>query len=785
MAKKRTRKKRTGSRKKTSTRRNKTPPRRWRKRLAYSLLAGTILFAMYATYLDFVIRDAFESNRWELPAHVYARPLELYQGLALSSDRFQRELRATDYRYVAAAQEPGTYVRDGDTFILTTRSMQFWDALERSKKIRVRITDGIITQLQAYPAGEELQLVRLDPAIIGGIYPAHNEDRVLVKYTDLPKLLIEMLLTIEDRNFYQHHGVDFKAIARALWANLRAGSAVQGGSTITQQLVKNYFLDNRRTLWRKANEALMALLLELHYDKNEILQAYANEVYLGQDKKRAIHGIALASQYYFGKQLNGLSIAEMASLITLVRGPSYYNPDTHPQRLLSRRNAILKILLDKKVIDKRSYLQARKAPLGIIEERRSANSRHPAFLELVKHQLRQFYQESDLTSEGLKIFTTLDPLIQSDLEQIMVHNIAALDRRKKLGGKLQGAGLLTSTTSGEVLALVGDKNPRYSGFNRALNALRPIGSLVKPAIYYTALADDDKYQWLNVIDDSHITLKSQDGKTWSPQNYDRRSHGMVSLIEALIYSYNHATVRLGIQLGFAPIVATLRELGVERDIPPYPSMLLGATELSPFEVAQMYQVFAADGFYSPLRAIREVLDVNNQPLSRYPIKVRQALNPLITKVLTSGLIQVMSRGTGRYAQNQLRRQYVVAGKTGTTNDTRDSWFAGYSAEHAGVVWLGTDDNQATGLTGSSGALKIWAELFATTPTRSIDLATSDEVEWFWVNPRSRKLADEGCEGAMPLAFIKGRAPTEVDTCAESGFRAKIKDTVNWLKALFE
>jgi len=782
-----TRKRRPGSapqKRPRSRARKKTPggSRLARVRWWHAALAGLVILLGYTVYLDFVVRVQFEGKRWSLPAQVYASPLELYAGLAMRPADLSRELKLLHYRAVVSPAQPGTYQLSADGFDIVTRPFSFWDASEVSQHIQVSFSGNSIAAVRG-ANGQNVSLVRFDPVRIGGIYPARKEDRILVQLKDVPPMLSKVLIAVEDRKFRSHHGIDPRAMARALIADLRAGATVQGGSTLTQQLVKNFYLDNKRTLWRKFNEVIMAMLLELHYSKDEILEAYLNEVYLGQDGPRAIHGFGLASQFYFNQSISDLDLNQICTLVALIRGPSYYNPDKHPRRLRERRNRILDILVDQKIIDTRQAVAVKSQEIKVVPKRHIATSSHPAFMELVSRQLRQFYRQEDLTSEGLRIFTTLDPLIQDDVEHAVHQRTAQLDRQRQLHGKLQAAAIVASVTSGEIKALVSDADPLFAGYNRALDASRQIGSLMKPVVYLSALARKDSYNWLTPIDDDSITLKGADGSTWSPKNYDRESHGVVPLITALSHSYNQATVRLGMQLGFPAINDTLHRLGIERDVPAYPATLLGASEMTPMEVTQMYQTMAANGFRSPLRAIREVLGADGQPLRHYPLELQQAFNTSLMQVLDSGLVQVVEQGTARSLRDRLDPAIKVGGKTGTTDDTRDSWFAGFDSAHVAVVWMGTDDNQATGLTGSSGALLVWGDIYTRLMPASLAFDNSDQLAVDWVDPKARALTQAGCPGAMQLAFLPGTAPGETINCT-TGIRSKIENTVNWFKGLF-
>ncbi|MCI0504466.1 MAG: penicillin-binding protein 1B, partial [Gammaproteobacteria bacterium] len=576
------------------------------ERLRWVLLAGavfSVLFGAYVFYLDYSIRTQFEGKRWAIPAKVYARPLELYPGARLTADQFENELLVLSYSKTNIPNRPGSYWRNGNNFYVVTRDFIFWDSPEQSVPLRAEFRDHEVRYVEHAKSGDSLPLVRFDPAVIGRIYPSHTEDRVLVQLEEVPPLLIKALTSVEDRNFYTHKGVSVRSILRAMLANLRAGGTVQGGSTLTQQLVKNFFLSNARTITRKINEAIMALLLEHHYTKDEILEAYLNEIYLGQDGNRAIHGFGLASRFYFDKPVNNLNVEEIALLVAMVKGASYYNPRRFVKRATDRRNLVIDILAQEGEISKHDALSAKSRGLGVTQRAQSGVTSYPAFMDLVRRQLKRDYREEDLNSEGLQIFTTFDPLIQTESEKVFTRRLNQLGKsRDTPEAELQAASVVISVESGEVLSMVGGRNPRFAGFNRALDAVRPIGSLVKPAVYLTALTNPQRYTLATLLDDSTLTLELENGDQWVPENYDKESHGMVPLVMALANSYNLSSARLGMEVGLPNIIETLKRLGVERDIKPYPSLLLGALALTPWEITQVYHTLATGGFRTPLRA---------------------------------------------------------------------------------------------------------------------------------------------------------------------------------------
>lgn len=759
----------TGSRKR-SARPAKRPSllRRVFKPLLAMLLLGLLLLGGYTLYLSHEVRVKFEGKRWAVPARVYAQPLELFPGAAITIERLQHELDLLGYRKVSHPRQPGQWSRAGNRLLVYGRAFTFWDGKVPSRLLALSFDAYGLNDLRDGATDRPLDILRLEPVQIGSIYPAHREDRVLVRRDQLPEPLVAALLAVEDRKFYQHHGVDPLGIARALWANLRAGRTVQGGSTLTQQLAKNFFLTQERSLWRKFNEALIALILEARYDKDEILEAYANEIYLGQDGPRAIHGFGLAAQFYFSRPLEELRLHEIGLLVGLVKGASYYNPRRHPERALERRNLVLQVMADRRLLSPAVVRQLQAQPLGVTERGRRSTATYPDFVDLVRRQLGRDYREEDLTSEGLRIFTTLDPWAQRQAERLLADQLQRLERQRGIkGGTLEGAVVLVTPEAGEVSALVGGRQAGYAGFNRALDAVRPIGSLVKPAVYLAALSRPSDYTLMTPLQDEPIELQDERGRTWSPQNYENTSHGQVPLYQALVHSYNQASVRLGLDVGLDKVIDQLHRLGVERDIRPYPSLLLGSLSLSPLEVAQVYQGLAAGGFRSPLRAIRAVLDSHGEPLQRYPVEVVKAADPAAVYLLTRNLVEVVRQGTGRGLAYYLPAERVVAGKTGTTNDLRDSWFAGFGGDRVGVVWVGRDDNQPTGLTGSVGALPVWGRLMATLGVQPLHLALPEGVEQAWVNPDTGLAAEEQCPGAVAYPFITGSVPAADGGCGEA------------------
>ncbi|MGZ5051658.1 MAG: penicillin-binding protein 1B [Methylobacter sp.] len=738
----------------------------FRNSLLVSLIGFGFLLVSYLGYLDYNVRTQFEGKRWAIPARVYASPVELYAGNNLTAAKFEELLQALHYRQDATLASEGTYVKTGSQVSVKTRAFTFWDQTQPSSLIRVNFNQAGIANIVDASLSKDLAIVRLDPVQIGSFYPRIKEDRILIKLDEAPDALIKGLLASEDRDFYQHIGISFKGILRAVWMNVLAGHMVQGGSTITQQLVKNFFLTSERSLSRKVKEAFMALILEYRYSKEEILEAYLNEIYLGQNGASAVHGFGLASEFYFGGSLKDLPLEHIASLVALVRGPSEYDPRRYPDRSLQRRNLVLEEMEAEGYITKEQADAAKAKPLNVLANIHRSANRYPGFLDLVKRQLRQDYKEEDLTSEGLRIFTTLDTRVQDTLEDAMAKKLAQLEKLPK-ADELEAAAVVTRRDSGEIAALMSGRDQADAGFNRAMDAVRPIGSLIKPVVYLTALEYPDKYNIATPVSDTAITIKGAGGNDWSPKNYDHAEHGVVGFHTALAHSYNLATVRIGMDIGVARVAKTLRSMGITRQVDLFPSFLLGSAQLSPMEVTQIYQTLAGDGFSTPLKAIRAVLAADGTRLQSYPFTVRQVLDPAVTYITNTILQEVMHEGTGRSAYASFPADYGLVGKTGTTNDAKDSWFAGYTGDYLSVVWIGRDDNKPAGLTGATGALQVWTSLMKQISTQPVTLIPPDNVKMAWVDPVNGLLANENCSGAKQYPFVAGSEPEEYSPCIDS------------------
>ena len=726
-----------------------------------------LVFAGYALYLDHVVTRRFSALRWTLPARVYAAPQQLYAGLDVSEADLEHDLRRLAYRPVPVLRGPGTYTATLGQVEIMLRPVRFADHARPAMRLSVTFgATGIIGLRNA--AGAEVPVIRLDPLLIGSIYPRDGVDRIVVGPKQVPPLLPKALIAVEDRTFATNWGIDPEGILRAAWVDLRERRYAEGGSTLTQELVRSYFLTDRRTLWRKIREAIMAVALTAHFSKAEIMNAYINEIFLGQDGNLSVHGFGLASEFYFGEPLAELDLPQIATLVAIVRGPTYYNPRLFPQRVLARRNRVLATLAHQGVVSRARAAAAMRTPLGVTPQPTGAY--YPAYLDLVRRTLARDYPQKTLTEAGLRVYTSLNPHVQAIAQRALDTVLHRLDRQHHYGKELlQGAVVVTSPQTGDVLAIVGGRDGDYDGFNRALDAHRSIGSIVKPFIYLTAL-ETGRYTPATIIEDEPIAVSLGGGRYWRPRNFSRIFHGPVPLVRALAESLNAATVRLGMSLGLNPVMQTLRRFGLRHPPQEVPAMLLGASDLTPFEVAQLYNGIADGGFREPLRAVRAVVSADGKPLQAFPVRVTPVAPPADVYELTTMMEQVFTHGTGQPALAILPPGASLAGKTGTSQHDADSWFAGFSSNLLAVVWVGYDHDQPTGLVGARGALPVWARIMRQVGVVPLDLPPPSGVNDVWIDFATGLQTTPACAGAnaVEVAVPVNASLTPMPGCGLSG-----------------
>ncbi|WP_137225546.1 penicillin-binding protein 1B [Shewanella sp. MEBiC00475] len=710
--------KKTRKTKKSSATAKKRGSSLWRKiwSLTWKLaIVGAAVVSFYAIYLDQIIAQKFEGQKWHLPAQVFSRSMALYPGAAINHPQLMAELKLLGYRKVANPRQVGEFSASSTRIELWRRPFLHPEGNQAEQRVMISFDSEGVSSVTRMSDKRELAVFHLEPVLLDRIVAGDGEDRLFVPSPEIPAIIMDALILVEDRSFYDHFGVNPLAIARAAMVNITAGRTVQGGSTLTQQLAKNFFLSSERSIVRKVREALMALIIDFRYSKDEILEAYLNEVYMGQDKSRGVHGMGLASQFYFGRPVGELTVSQQALLVAVIKGPSYYNPWRYPERAQERRDLVLRILMENDKLTVAQYKAAAESPIGLRSAKKSVHQKLPAFFAVVKQELRDRYGDSLLQQSGVKVYTTLDPMAQEAAEKAVTSTMASLNKRAK---NIQVGMVVTDKYSGGIAAMVGDKVPGYEGFNRAVEIRRPIGSLIKPFVYASALNQSDKFTLATPVEDKPITLKNEQGKTWSPKNFDKKFSGQVPLLTAFKDSMNVPTVNVGLAVGVSNVASTLQKSGWADDISPYPSMLLGAVNGSPLMVAQVYQTLADGGRYRKLTSITAVLDSKNQALDVSRAAGSQAINPATDYLIQYAMNQVVRNGTAK----RLGAAFPgvrLAGKTGTSNDSRDSWFAGFDERNVAAIWVGQDDNSKTGLYGSSGAMAVYQAFLQQRPPLSL------------------------------------------------------------------
>ena len=720
-----------------------------------SLIIFLIISIAYVSILDSKVVNKLDGVLWTVPAKVYARPLELAEGGKINVDVLKKELEILSYELTKGIPDtPGEFSQSQQSVNIFIRGF----GSQEPGLYRLKIENDKIDSIKRKD-GISIDLIQLEPLSIGGMFPSHLQDRILLNFSQVPKDLEEMILVVEDRNFYSHKGISLKSIMRAFIKNTRALGIEEGGSTITQQLAKSLFFSPEQTIRRKIKEAIAALLIEIHYSKQEILLAYINDVFIAQSGRRAIHGFGLASQFFFGTDLKNLSLDQKALLVGMLKGPSLYSPINNPDRAKTRRDLVLSLIKNDSLITEEEYLDLKGKSLKVIPPSFKSLSKYPAFNDIVTLDLRKNFDDSDLRTKGLKIITNLDPVVQDYLEESIKDTKLKLKRRygSQLNG-LEGAGIVIDSFSGEVVAAIGSTKPNNYGFNRAINAVRPIGSLVKPFIYLSALQHYTKYNLSTLLDDSKLSVSLPGGKLWEPNNFDKKFHGNVPLHVALSESYNVATTRLGMDLGYSVVQETFTKLGIEKKIPKYPSIFVGSFEMTPLEAIQAYQTIASEGFYSPLNSIRTVESSGDVLSLSYPYKVEQRFRPEPIYLLKFVLKQTFISGTARGFSSRVIEKWKTGGKTGTSDDQRDSWFVGYAGNYLMVVWLGFDDNRKSPLTGRTGALQVWKNFMSRLDPIAYEVRKPSRIRYEWVDVKDGLLSGERCKGSILIPFVEGTEP---------------------------
>ena len=735
-------------------------------RLCVSLVLVAIL-TLGLIYLDVTRR--FEARQEQFPSRLYSDSLELSEGQDLPAYALLARLARLGYRKVETGpSRPGEFVLAGKELRIALREFDYAEGKFPGDRIRLQFRGNRIRRITSLTSGRHLESTRIEPELIATFYQEIQEERTWYPLDQFPEALRRAVLSVEDRNFYHHAGVDPRGLARALIVDVSHRRAMQGGSTITQQLAKNLYANRRRDLIRKALETAAAVMLEARYSKNRILEGYLNEVYMGQRGPVAVSGMGEAARFYFRKRPSELSLTESALLAGMISSPGLYNPYRNPKASLARRNRVLKSMVETGDLSETIYRSAKTLDLGVTRQR-PVNYRAPYLVDFLEEEVRRAFPDSPPSGAGLKIFSTVDPDLQAQAEEALGSGLERLEHsypvlRKNPPGSLQGALVALRVSDGAILALVGGRDYRVSQFNRTYQAHRQPGSLFKPFVY---LAGFDRAQFdasfsftaATPLEDTPLELLSG-GKLYSPQNYDREFHGTIPVRRALEESINVATIRAATQIGLDRVITVARRCGVESKLPQVPSLALGTAEVTPLEMATAYATLASGGVRNPVRAIRSVTDRHGRAIEAEEQSGTRVISPQAAYLITDLLKGVLTRGTAS-TSSSLGFSGIAAGKTGTTDDLRDAWFAGYSPGLLALVWVGYDDNRALGLTGAQAALPIWVDfMMGSGRVTEQDFPEPEGMVREKVDPESGQLATWKCPEKVEELFIEGTEPAQ-------------------------
>jgi len=732
--------------------------------IKYTLLIfilGGVVLAIYAGYLSAQVEKRFSARRWSIPSTVYSDTTLLYPGQRLNPSLFNQKLVNLGYRRVHHLPSRKGEIRIGlDALDIFLNDLKTPWTQRQGLLVQIGFSEKRIGTISRMDNGETLPILELEPEEIMQFFGQERERRQLISIEQVPEHLIQAVLAAEDHRFFQHYGVDLRGILRALITNLRHGSFRQGGSTLTQQLAKNYFLTPARTITRKFKEVMLSVIIELKYDKREILEIYLNEIYLGQKGSVAINGFGEAAYFYFGKPVKQLTLSEAAIIAGLIKAPNHYSPYRDITRCRSRRDAVLQAMRRREWITEAALQTALKQPIkavGFI----ASDTKAPYFIDYLTEQLNTLYRPQDLSSLGLSVYTTLDTQVQSAAEKALAKGLTRLENsnaallREAPEEKLQGAIIVMQPKTGHILALVGGRNYSVSQFNRITQARRQPGSAFKPIVYLSGLSKFTPTSLLSNDPKSYTV----NGELWEPQNFEPVTEYTVSLKDALKKSYNLATVDLAMQTGLERIVDMARRFQFSTPIKPYPSLALGAFEIIPIELTRAYCVFAAEGVQPFPLSLQGVVDEHDKILEHQYLSIERIITPAEAFVMNSMLQNVVKEGTARSLQWR-GVSWPVAGKTGTTNNFRDAWFVGYTPDILALVWVGFDNGDSTEATGAAAALPIWADLMNAIPQyrSETDFKMPSGVEKILVCSVTGRPAVAGCPEPVEVYFLADRKP---------------------------
>jgi penicillin-binding protein 1B len=737
--------------------------------LAFIVMVVFVAFIGFVGWTYIVVTKKFDSSRrWDLPSRIYSDATAIVPGMALPRALLEPRINHVGYHEVGQrVANPGDYRYVDGNLEIYLQNFEYPDIEFRALPVEVDFDEGTVRSIKRLDDGAPLRGIRVEPELITSIFNNEMEDRLPVALSAVPKVLTDAIIATEDKNFYHHEGISIRGTLGALVTDLKSHTWTHGGSTLTQQLVKNLYLNPERTWRRKVTEALMAVLLEARYSKAEILEGYLNEIYLGQNGAVQIIGVEQASEVYFGKHVTYLTLPEAATLAGMIRSPNVLSPLKYPERAKPRRDLVLSLMKEQGYITDAEYQQAVAMPLTTARFPKTSRSA-PFFVDLVLKQLRETYPETQLKTEGLRVFTTLDTIMQRSAEQAMDGGIDGLNKKysylRKSPTPLEGVMLTIQPGTGYVKALVGGRNYSKTQFNRAIQARRQPGSLFKPFVYIAAMDPARGQQALNaatVLDDSPISVRTGNA-IWTPQNYDLRFHGRVSVRTALAHSYNIPAVRAAMNAGVPNVIKEASAIGIESRLQPYPSVSLGSFEVTPLEIAYAYSAFANLGVKAEPVSILAVATHDGKLLESREVKMKRVAPASVCYVMNDILKDVFNYGTAVKARS-LGFDRAFAGKTGTTSNYRDAWFIGYSPRILSLVWVGFDDGHSVRLAGGDACVPIWTShmnrIAGMVP--DVDWRKPDDVVERTVDPESGMLATPYCPQTKSEIFVSGTEPTSV------------------------
>jgi penicillin-binding protein 1B len=720
-------------------------------------------------------------SRIEDAALIYAAGQVLTPGVSVEAADLAGTLRRLGYRETPSSPTaPGQFHREAALWEVHLRPRDDPRATRPALPLRLLVDGDRIRQMVTV-AGEPLDDIELEPETLTGLGGAANQLRHPVPLASIPKTLIQAVMAAEDHRFYEHRGVDVRAVARAVWVNLRRGQVAQGGSTLTQQLVKNLVLTPKRTWARKVREAAIAVAIERRYSKDEILSAYLNGIYLGQHGGFAVYGMGAAARSFFGKDVERLTLGESATLAGIIRAPNTYSPVLHLDRARERRNAVLRRMRDLGMLDDKRLAQTSQERL-IVQRGNAINALGPYFADWVRGQVEQVQPADESSTSGLRIYTTLSPVLQRAAETALVRGLDRLEgqykalRRSDPTARLQGAIVALDPRTGEIRAMVGGRDYGQSQFNRVAQARRQPGSAFKPFVYLAALGQGPRgeppnFTAASLLEDRPLTIGT--GKNaWTPRNYDNRYEGTVTVRRALEQSLNAATVWMAETVGYDTIIRVARDAGFTSPMDPVPALALGSFEVTPIELASAFGALASGGERFRPSGLRAVVD-REGGVSEPRAERSGGLRPEEAFLVTHLLRGVIDRGTGASAR-ALGVEGPVAGKTGTTNEGRDTWFVGYTPHLVALVWVGFDQKDVLRLSGAQAALPIWADFMRTAlavvPPSLPEPPTS--ITFRDIDAGNGKLATSWCPVVIREAFLASTEPR--DSCPDHGPAAAVR-----------